>query len=42
MGILNNKIDKLNESLRSKQQEVLEILQRFSPLMEYKLNEGSL
>ncbi len=42
MNVANGTIQKLNQSLREKQQELLEILERFSPLMEYKLNPVSI
>ena len=42
LNLANQTIQKLNQGLRQKQQEVLEILERFSPLMEYKLNPASI
>jgi short-subunit dehydrogenase involved in D-alanine esterification of teichoic acids len=42
MSLAAQTIEKLNQSLREKQQEVLDILERFSPLMEYKMNESSI
>jgi hypothetical protein len=42
LDMLNQTIEKLNQNLKEKEQEVLEILERFSPLMEYKINPISI
>lgn len=42
LSLAHENIQKLNQNLREKQQEVLEILERFSPLMEWKINPSSL
>lgn len=36
--IANNRIESLKLSLNEKQQEMLDLLNRFEPLMEYKMN----
>lgn len=38
LSIANNKIESLKQSLNEKQQEILDLLNRFSPLMEYKMS----
>ena len=42
LEMANDTINKLKNNLQEKQQEVLEVLSRFSPLMEFKLNQPSL
>ena len=42
LEMANETIAKLKSNLQEKQQEVLEVLSRFSPLMEFKLNQPSL
>ncbi len=37
LSISNNKIESLKQSLNEKQQEILDLLNRFSPLMEFKM-----
>jgi hypothetical protein len=37
LSISNNKIEALKQSLNEKQQEILDLLNRFSPLMEFKM-----
>ena len=39
LSISNNKIEALKQSLNEKQQEILDLLNRFSPLMEYKMQK---
>ena len=39
LSISNNKIESLKQSLNEKQQEILDLLNRFSPLMEYKIHQ---
>jgi hypothetical protein len=39
LSISNNKIESLKQSLNEKQQEILDLLNRFSPLMEYKIHK---
>ena len=36
------KIDSLNAQLHHKHQEIIELLNRFSPLVELKVNRGSI
>jgi hypothetical protein len=38
----NQKIEALKVTLHEKQQEILDILNRFSPLMEFKVNQQSI
>lgn len=40
--ISNNRIESLKRNLQQKQEELIEILTKFSPLLDFKMNKASI